>query len=312
MARIADDLLDCIVYLYPSEAHAADGTAVGGTGFLVQVPATESDGLFFLYFVTNRHVIEGGNTTVRVNKADGSIVAGDTNEIDWILAPNDDLAIYQIGVPDITAFRLKSIPMSMFITPEVITQFDIGPGDETIMVGRFVNAEGRKKNIPTARFGNVAQIANEPLRHRAGFKTIEQESFLVEARSIPGYSGSPVFVHIPPMSVRPKSTSVSMESLGMWLLGVDWAHINDHMPAVNEQNEEMPFKVRANSGMMGVVPAWKLADLINMPALKEKRKNQEVEAAAETQPNAVTPNSATQADAASNRTFKRMPSGEES
>jgi hypothetical protein len=49
--------------------------------------------------------------------------------------------------------------------------------------------EGRQKNSPTARFGNIAQMPNEPVI----IKRFEQECFLVEARSIGGYSGSPVF-----------------------------------------------------------------------------------------------------------------------
>jgi len=53
-------------------------------------------------------------------------------------------------------------------------------------MGRFVNAEGRLRNVPTLRFGTIAQIPIE--------KVDGQVSFLVEARSIPGFSGTPVVI----------------------------------------------------------------------------------------------------------------------
>jgi hypothetical protein len=35
--RIPDNILDCVVYLYPSEAAAQDGERFGGSGFLIGV-----------------------------------------------------------------------------------------------------------------------------------------------------------------------------------------------------------------------------------------------------------------------------------
>jgi hypothetical protein len=73
--------------------------------------------------------------------------------------------------------------------------FDIGPGDDVFVVGRFINREGKQKNIPSVRFGNIAQMPGEPLFLDDGK---ELECFLIEGRSISGFSGSPVFIHISP------------------------------------------------------------------------------------------------------------------
>jgi hypothetical protein len=51
------------------------------------------------------------------------------------------------------------------------------------MVGRVITHEGKQKNLPSARFGNITMMPVEPLRHMRG---INQESFVVEMRSIGG------------------------------------------------------------------------------------------------------------------------------
>lgn len=71
------------------------------------------------------------------------------------------------------------------------------------VVGRFVNAEGRQKNLPTLRFGNIAQSPQEKIKQDRVFGSFEQESYLVEARTISGYSGSPVCVLLDPAWKRP-------------------------------------------------------------------------------------------------------------
>src|ERR1700730_13896073 len=67
--RIPDNLLDCVVYLYPSEAAAEDGERTGGSGFLVgvHIPFEQPPKGFLICVVTNKHVIDGGSMVVRIN-----------------------------------------------------------------------------------------------------------------------------------------------------------------------------------------------------------------------------------------------------
>jgi len=164
----------------------------------------------------------------------------------------------------------------MFLTKGEIGEYGIGIGDEIFMVGRLINHAGRQKNTPTARFGNISMMPDEPLLHPTG---IMQESFVVEARPWSGYSGSPVFVWIPGSDQRTNNLIMS-QGWGPWLLGVDWGHIHD-WERVYESNGitavAEKLKVRANTGMAGVVPAWRLRTLLDCEQLKKQREKTEAE-----------------------------------
>ena len=65
-----------IVYLYPSVNLAKKNEKIGGTGFLVGVESEEK-GKFFVYIVTNCHILEKIKSTgskecaIRINTKDG-------------------------------------------------------------------------------------------------------------------------------------------------------------------------------------------------------------------------------------------------
>ena len=65
------------------------------------------------------------------------------------------------------------------------------------------------------------------IRQDTGF---DQESFLVEARSIGGYSGSPVFLFIPAMSSRENVENWYPPSLVEWKSGVKYGSLMSHGP----------------------------------------------------------------------------------
>ncbi|MBI4183525.1 MAG: trypsin-like peptidase domain-containing protein [Proteobacteria bacterium] len=277
MPRIPDDWINCVFYLYPSGPAAERGEAQGGTGFFVGVPYDRCPDHSAIYAVTNRHVIDDGSPVIRINTADGKYdIFEHLTARHWVPHPGgDDLALAQVAL-DERAHKYKFVCPEGFLSDSLIAKFDIGPGDDVVIIGRFAYAEGRTRNLPSVRFGNIAQMAIEPRRTRRQSGYFDQETFLVEAKSIPGYSGSPVFVYIPPFSVRPKKkTTRDPSQYGPWLLGVDWCHINTYEPVIDQHGQELPFKVRANSGMMGVIPAWRLIDLINMDEFREARAMEE-------------------------------------
>lgn len=272
MPRISDDILDCVIYLYPSVMDAQEGEHFGGSGFLVAVRFEVYESRSMVYAVTNSHVIrEAASPIIRLNTIKG---AHDVLEIapqTWHHHPDgDDLAVCPLGLsPEL--YKFKCIPSSMFITQDLVSQYNIGPGDEVFVAGRFVNHEGKQRNLPSLRFGNIAMMPYEPIRHERGF---DQESFLIEARSIPGYSGSPVFVHILPFSKRPKEKGWQTEK-GPWLLGVDWSHLPLYKPVLEKNlKHQVPerWKVETNSGMAGVIPAWRLRQLLDIEEFVVQRK----------------------------------------
>jgi hypothetical protein len=99
--------------------------------------------------------------------------------------------------------------------------------------------------------------------HTAGYP---QESFLVEARSVSSYSGSPAFVWTPPFSHRGSllGTALSQRS-AIALLGVGWGHIQEPTAVVMDDapTQETGMSVQGNVGLVGVVPAWKILDLLS-------------------------------------------------
>jgi hypothetical protein len=274
LPRIKDEFLDCVLYLYPSYKDADEGAGIGGTGFITAMPTEGLRQNFWLpYAVTNRHVIEQGNTVIRMTTRDGKKHIIETDEREWRFHPNgDDLAVHLISFnPEKLLF--SHIPAKDFVSKHGAMTSGIGIGDDVFVVGRFLNHEGRQKNSPTARFGNIAQMPREPIRVGG----IDQDCFLVEARSIGGFSGSPVFWHVLPYAGGAYRRKGDWQ-LGPLLLGVelgyisDWARVCD--PAGRPINPAEPDaqQVQINSGMMIVVPAWKLTELLNEDAIVAKRK----------------------------------------
>jgi hypothetical protein len=279
MPRIPDEWLDCSIYLYGSEADAYKGIRTGGSGFLLGFDSDSLPGLQYVYAVTNAHVIEGGSCTVRLNTKDGAFDVRDLDERHWIIPDSkDDIAICVMSVLDLKIHKYKCVPKAMIATKEVMAEFAIGPGDETFTIGRFINADGLQRNLPTVRFGNLAQMPGEPIKQDrliAGLmKPFEQESFLIESKSISGFSGSPVFVTMSPFAPRPDGKQHSWKT---HLLGVSWGYIMDWESVRAANGYPIDAKVRVNTGMMGVVPAWKLYELLMRPDMVKKRATDEDE-----------------------------------
>jgi hypothetical protein len=118
--------------------------------------------------------------------------------------------------------------------------------------------------------GSVESIYNQD-------RGLPQDSFLVEMRSLSGYSGSPVFIYTGRMTVgREWFGDIEVEDEPIHelaLLGIDWSHLFDKAPVRDGSGHRVEdYLVRANSGMMTVVPAWKLTELLEGDELTEMRK----------------------------------------
>jgi hypothetical protein len=127
-----------------------------------------------------------------------------------------------------------------------------------------------------------------------------KDAFLVETRSLSGFSGSPVFLwtertyrapHVPKPKgfvERPAAEGsatamiVSMTSVwGPWLLGINFGHLPFLMPVYERDKEtgkvsvdrETNLRIDANTGIATVSPAWKsLEILMGNDLVKERRK----------------------------------------
>jgi hypothetical protein len=272
LPRIPNRILESVVYLYPSQQTAQAGRGAGGTGFLIEVGAgqtrlAELSRSTTLYFVTNRHVVAPDRGTpalvVRMNTQEGATAIIPTSPAGWIYGPKDDVAIYPIGGLDARQYKFGAVPASTFLMRNDFYSIWAGPGDEVFFVGRFVRHEGVQRNTPTVRFGNISMMPFEPVDTASG----PQEAYLVEARSWAGYSGSPVFTYSPEIQVEVDQRLDYSDATAEWsgvteihLLGVDCGHFNTGYGD--------------NSGMMVVVPAWAIWELLMRDEVREDREKE--------------------------------------
>jgi hypothetical protein len=223
MPRIDDPYLECVVYLYPDRPRAEAGESFGGSGFIVGLPVPGHANHYEPVAVTNRHVVEHGNMTVRINTTDGGIDIVELDARHWLYHPDDvDLAIAPLSGLSFDKHAIRFVVPEHFLTEQVSAAMRIGVGDECFVVGRFINHEGRQRNAPSVRFGEIAQMLGEKIRFDEG---PDQECYLVEARSLAGYSGSPTFVFIPPFDGSGVGRGNTTWRRGPWLLGIDVGHL---------------------------------------------------------------------------------------
>jgi hypothetical protein len=300
MPRFDNEFLDCSVYLYPSVEHAERGEKIGGSGFLVTVPAAGPgwwllDGecpnptCHHVYVVSNRHNLINQTRpkpVVRLNTHDGKTDIIPADAARWFCSDKHDLAVLPINLR--VAYKFLCIDVRSFLTKEIAIANDVGIGDEVFMVGRFINHEGKQRNSPTIRFGHVSMMPAEddPVSHESN-PSGSQVSFLVEVHSVPGYSGSPVMVRPFPTKKLPAVThATAFENVyqtaphfqmvakpligGPWLLGVQWGVLTLPDPADPKDREKRHF-----TGLSGVVPAWYLREFLDSEGLKTRRMEEQ-------------------------------------
>lgn len=288
--RIQEELLDSVVYLYPSRDSAKGGDKIGGSGFIIGVYSRIQETVH-LYVVTNRHVIRDRDGTpncqvVRMTSRVKPIVIRATLDKDWITpdAPdNDDLALWHLGTQPAFQDRNYSFISADICVTDYKSQYFVGA--DTFMLGRFISRDGRQRNTPTARFGNVSMLPNEPLEDGTS-------AFFVETRSQSGYSGSPVFIYEEQGMFQPHPNHATRtgrqlptpikERFTYRLLGIDRAHVQNvatvkKLDSRGNLTQEahrhvLDGGVELGSGMLVVVPAWKLTSLLNREDVRKVRE----------------------------------------
>lgn len=252
MPRVLDAIRKCSFYLYPSEQEARSGESRGGSGFVVAAIDHDLGSVGLLYAVTAGHVI-GKASVIRFNRTSTTPFVVATQEDRGHRSSTHDLAILALhGMPTNT-FDLFLMPAELAITRERAREEDIGVGDDVFTVGRFLGHDGRERNLPTVRFGAISMMPEQPIHNPT--TGLDEESFLVELRSLTGFSGAPVFLY---RDAEPFGSSTR-------LLGTLWGHIEHRIQKTAELGTE-------NSGMAGVTPSWAMLDLLyDRSVLSERR-----------------------------------------
>jgi len=239
------------------------------------------------------------------------MVAFDTEGHRWFTSYTDDVAVLPMPPLSPQFVKFRVVPLDWFISELVVQDYEVGAGSDVFMVGRFIKYDGQQQNTPSVRFGNISMMPLEPIQHPDGHM---QDSFVLDMRSLPGYSGSPIFVY----TYTPIHTAFKWEEgqKGMWpgrgnvdprhspgerfswLLGIDWGHGREgernelvrnarEKPLIRNDvfrdgdDSRLNWKVRSNTGTTNVVPAWKLYDLLYREDVIMHRKKIDEEIAEE-------------------------------
>lgn len=162
------------------------------------------------------------------------------------------------------------------LTEAIITEHQIGPGEEIFTTGMFNTVLGTNLNRPIVRIGTIAAMPAEPIETRSGYSL---PSYLVEVRSIAGLSGSPVFVHMAPLRVLRGRTVTETVAKTHYFLGVMQGafHTSDATDMVSPDEDFAPGDMNAGIGV--VTPGTHVMELLNIPELKDARERIVVELA---------------------------------
>jgi len=252
-----------------------------GTAFVVSVPAPlipgGGGGLMFCV-VTARHLIKNVPNTelvVAVNQRGGGITKLHTAH-DWQFHPDASVDVAIAHIVHDTSAEVAAFTVEDFFNPA--NPGNTGIGDEVFFPSLFSFHYGDEQRIqPILRHGNLAMLPNKQIQTEYGFADV----YLIEARSIGGISGSPVYIR-ETIAVRVTNQAGEkprhVHGLGeMKLLGLMHGHWDIDPFAKNVQTLEADPKRGVNMGIAMVVPASKILEVINLPQMvsfREERQKQ--------------------------------------
>ena len=265
---VPDRVRKCVVFI---GYQMADGQSrLAGSGFFIGND-TSTDRAKDVFLVTARHVIDGirrlGITDifVRGNTTSATTVWAKCDSSDWRFhptEPNVDIALLRTGVP--SGWDHLAISTSMCATAEAMIANEVALGDEVFITGLFRHHHGQQQNIPIVRVGNLAALSEEKVVTK-DYGPID--AYLIEARSIGGLSGSPVFLNLG--VVRFISGAVKHATTGPihLLLGLIHGHFDTQTSNVDEASEDSEVALstaRVNTGIAIVTPISKVLEAIEL------------------------------------------------
>lgn len=258
-----------------------------GTAFFVSirdtaVPETPVSMKGWTYVVTARHVIEDIRSSAddakvifRLNRRKGATEFIETDASDWVFHPTDpmiDVAVLS-WLPPFGDFEISVLNQKTFATDEIIERDSIGTGDEVFITGLFSKRVGLGRNIPIVRIGNIAAMPTEAIDSEVGKASGGMHAYLVEARSIGGLSGSPVFVNLGPIRRMRKKwvfmTNKRSDPSGVfYLLGLVHGHWDE-----KDTGKTFPLSdKRINMGIALVTPAQSIMEVLSQASLQLQRQ----------------------------------------
>lgn len=154
-------------------------------------------------------------------------------------------------------------PYSLCATDEKMKENEVGLGDEVFVTGLFKHHHGTRRNIPIVRVGNLACMTEEKVTtNHFG----EIDGYLIEARSIGGLSGSPVFLNLGSSSVIGGNMIIGSGGPRFLLLGLIHGHYDVEASDVDQLIDDSSATNQydqINTGIAIVVPFTKIDSVIS-------------------------------------------------
>jgi hypothetical protein len=264
--RVDDAIRKCVCFV--GYKLADDSFRFAGSAFWLgnDVPGTSKSRS--VHVVTAKHVVESiaakglSEVWLRLNHLDGSSRWIATDLENWATHDSDrsiDVSVLRLGIPN--GFDHLVFPQSLCISPEKMRENDVGLGEEVYVVGLFRHHHGNKKNIPIVRVGNLASVGEEKIFNS---ELGEMDAILIEARSIGGLSGSPVFLNLGRVRVV-GGRLVFAQGHMEFLLGLVHGHFDTPKSVVDAvtQDDRSDISVeRVNTGIAVVVPVHSILAVI--------------------------------------------------
>ena len=251
-----------------------------GTAFIVQWPVSEDSEQYIPLIVTSKHVI-GDNQKVygRFNTKKGSSTTLVEYDLTKLRNDNDYWEHFDEGV-DIIIFRTQNfdktkyeaVPQTHIASKETFKNENIQETNDVKFPGLLINFLGSNQNYPILKDGSIALIPDEkvPIKYKVGHKEIQtkQELIFLNAISVPGLSGSPVFLWPGPRLIENIFNTGGGKP---YLIGV----MHGFYPAIPRDTikvETTDTKVcfQENSGVAIVFPSYKILEIFTQDAFKKR------------------------------------------
>jgi hypothetical protein len=203
--RIPNELFKSVVFICRETSDGSQKYTFLATAFLFSVPIDQHPLLQCIYLVTAKHVIQGAkqhgyDLHIRINRRDGDAEFLPLRE-EWIYIDESgiDIAVYSLPFGEKGSqgkYDCESINSAMILSPMDNSVHAIGVGESVFTIGLFSEREGKRRNIPILRVGNIAAVPDEELiDNDSGYK---YHAYLVDMISTSGLSGGPVFAFCEP------------------------------------------------------------------------------------------------------------------
>lgn len=274
MTDIGSILASAVIFLF-----AENGVTPIGTAFVVAYPIPAPENAYVPIIVTAKHVIADQTKVVGrfTSTTDGQTISViyDIAKLraDGDLWEHDDTGvdIVVFRTQHFTGARYQPLPLELLASRADFKTEGIQTTDRVIFPSLLVNFMGATKNYPVIRDGSIALIPDEkvPMQYQIGNRVIKtsQEVLLLDATSIPGASGSPVFLWPGP---RLKNGTFAIGGTRPLVLGV----MHGFYPASPREVVEIVTKVQRfyqeNSGIAIVFPSYRVREIIDGNKVKSR------------------------------------------